>query len=238
MGGGSFGFGSAGELGAFESLVVGDNAVVTASALIAANAAAVAANFRAAVFGDLRLCALNHRRRASSETTTPSLPSPSRIARIGAPSRRIFSSSARWASSCEVLGFFGRRDSVTNWASVRLAVGWQSLSGGVVVVKWRELYSRRFRGAMGALWVGSKPRGLDVGVLTYGFLLFYLKTFSSVRLLRARNELCARLDGLIKNSVFETGSWMRFDGIIFVGANSEEQKDGAARQRPGPHSLD
>ena len=181
------------------------------------------ASRRASVFGDRRVCALNHRRRASSETITPILPSPSRIARIGAPLRRIFSSSTRWASSCEVLGFFGRRDSATNWASVGPRVVGVELSGGLVVVKWRELYSRRFRGAMGALWAQSKPRGLDVGVLTYGFLLSYLKTFSSERLLRVRNELCAQLDGFIKNSVFETGSWMRFDGVVFAGAISEEE---------------
>ena len=71
---------------------------------------------------------------------------------------------------------------------------------------------------MGALWARSKPRGLDVGVLPYGFLLFYLKTFISVRLLPARNEFCARSDESIKNSIFETGSWMRFGGIVFVGA--------------------
>ena len=139
VGGGVSGFGSAGAFSALESFVVGDNTVVTASAPIAATAAAVAANFRAAVFGDRRVCVLNHSRSASSETTTPILPSPPRIARIGAPSRRIFSSSVRCASSCEVLGFFGRRDSATNWASVGLAVGWRSSSGGLVVVKWREL---------------------------------------------------------------------------------------------------
>ena len=216
-------FAAIGKPAGFAPAAIGNGGISTASAWIEASAAAVAASRRASVFGDRRVCALNHRRNASSETATPIFPRPSRIARSVAPSRRIFSSSARWASSCEVLGFFGRRDDATNWASVGPELDGVELSGGVVVGKWRGIYSLRFRCAMGALWAQSRPRGLDVGVLTYGFLFFYLKNFSSVGLFPLRNWLCARFAELIKNSLGETGSWMRFGGVVFVESISRRE---------------
>ena len=36
---------------------------------------------------------------------------------------------------------------------------------------------------MGPHWERSKPKGLDVGVLTYGFLSFFLSEVSSLKLL-------------------------------------------------------
>jgi hypothetical protein len=49
-------------------------------------------------------------------------------------------------------------------------------------VMW-ERYSERLRSAMGVVLDQSKPRGLDVGVLTYAFLLFYVISFGSLTLL-------------------------------------------------------
>ena len=121
------------------------------------------------------------------------------------------------------MGFFGRRDSATSWASVGLVVVVVELSGGVVVVKWRELYSRRFRCAMGALWAQSKPRGLDVGVLTYGFLLFWMKNFSSVRLLRVRNCFRRQCSEILEFSFEAVDFWMRFHGFVFVESVSENK---------------
>ena len=46
-----------------------------------------------------------------------------------------------------------------------------------------ERYSERLRSAMGVGLDQSKPRGLDVGVLTYAFLSFSVISFSSCRLL-------------------------------------------------------
>ena len=46
-----------------------------------------------------------------------------------------------------------------------------------------EQYSERLRSAMGVVLDQSKPRGLDVGVLTYPFLSFFVISFSSCRLL-------------------------------------------------------
>jgi hypothetical protein len=46
-----------------------------------------------------------------------------------------------------------------------------------------ERYSERLRSAMGVGLDQSKPRGLDVGVLTHAFLLFFVISFSSCRLL-------------------------------------------------------
>ena len=44
-------------------------------------------------------------------------------------------------------------------------------------------YSERLRSAMGVDLDQSKPRGLDVGVLIHAFLLFFVISFSSCRLL-------------------------------------------------------
>ena len=43
-----------------------------------------------------------------------------------------------------------------------------------------ERYSERLRSAMGVVLDQSKPRGLDVGVLTHAFLLFFVISFSSL----------------------------------------------------------
>jgi hypothetical protein len=66
------------------------------------------------------------------------------------------------------------------------------VGGGVGVMLWCASgsegvmwarYSERLRSAMGVDLDQSKPRGLDVGVLTYAFLLFFVISFSSCRLL-------------------------------------------------------
>ena len=43
-----------------------------------------------------------------------------------------------------------------------------------------ERYSERLRSAMGVGLDQSKPRGLDVGVLTYAFLAIFVISFSSL----------------------------------------------------------
>lgn len=45
-----------------------------------------------------------------------------------------------------------------------------------------ERYSERLGSAMGVVLEQSKPRGLDVGVLTHAFLLFFVISFSSLTL--------------------------------------------------------
>jgi hypothetical protein len=45
-----------------------------------------------------------------------------------------------------------------------------------------ERYSERLRSAMGVVLDQSKPRGLDVGVLTSAFPSFFVVSFSSCRL--------------------------------------------------------
>ncbi len=44
-------------------------------------------------------------------------------------------------------------------------------------------YLDSFESAMGPDWERSKPTGLDVGVLTYGFLWFFLSEVGSLKLL-------------------------------------------------------
>jgi hypothetical protein len=54
------------------------------------------------------------------------------------------------------------------------------LDCGVAVVMW-ERYSERLRSAIGVVLQTSKPRGLDVGVLTYAFPRFFLSRVTSLR---------------------------------------------------------
>ena len=96
------------------------------------------------------------------------------------PARRSRSSSSRCGSSCAVFGCFKWRAFATSSASVGGGVGAMSwwASGGEGVM-W-ERYSERLRSAMGVVLDRSKPRGLDVGVLTHAFLLFFVISFSSL----------------------------------------------------------
>ena len=57
----------------------------------------------------------------------------------------------------------------------------------------RARYSERLRCAMGVGLDQSKPRGLDVGVLTHAFLLFFVISFSSLTLLLQFNVWIRRV---------------------------------------------
>lgn len=123
---------------------------------------------------------LSHRRKASGEISTPRPRNAIASTSTESPSRRSRSSSSRWGSSCAVFGCFGWRAFATNSASVGGGVGvmlW--CASGSEGVMWAR-YSERRRSAMGADLDQSKPRGLDVGVLTHAFLLFFVISFSSL----------------------------------------------------------
>lgn len=192
--------------------------MVLAGAVSASIAAGIAGRALGCFARVRRHCALNHNRSASSETATPILASPSRIARSGAPAFRIFNSSARWVSSWEIFGFFGWRHSATNWASVGRVAGVVSWSGGVVVGmvvgEWWEHYSHPFGRAMGALWSESKPRGLDVGVPAYCFLSFFPREFTSSRVLLRFDDLIPRLARVYPSCFGEWVQWVRLDSKV------------------------
>ncbi|MDP3073056.1 MAG: hypothetical protein Q8N18_22375 [Opitutaceae bacterium] len=126
---------------------------------------------------------LSHCRKASSEISTPRPRRPVQSTATDSPARRSRSSSSRCGSSCIVFGCFGQRALATNSASVGSASGAMSwcAGGGEGVIL--ERYSERPWSAMGGVLPWSKPRGLDVGVLTYFFLWFFLNNFDSLKLL-------------------------------------------------------
>ena len=145
------------------------------------SAMARVARSRFAVFR--RSWRLSHCRKASSEISTPRPRRPAQSTATDSPARRSRSSSSRCGSSCIVFGCFGQRACATNSASVGSAFGAMSWCAGGSEGIILERYAERLRSAMGVLLQRSKPRGLDVGVLTYAFLWFSLNDFSSWELL-------------------------------------------------------
>jgi len=125
---------------------------------------------------------LSHSRKASGEMSTPRPRNAMANTSTESPARRSRNSSSRCASSCAVFGCFGWRAFATNSASVGGGVGAISwCASGSEGVMW-ERYSERLRSAMGVVLDQSKPRGLDVGVLTSAFPSFFVVSFSSCRL--------------------------------------------------------
>jgi len=163
---------------------------------------------------------LSHRRKASSEIATPRPRNAVARTSTESPSRRSRSSSSRCASSCAVFRSRSRRALAANSTSVGGAVGAVSwLDCGDSVVMW-ERYAERCGSAMGVVLDQSKPRGLDVGVLTYGFLFWICDGFGSLRLLLSLSLLSRRMVGSFFFGFDELVHWLRFYFFIevnFVG---------------------
>jgi hypothetical protein len=114
-----------------------------------------------------------------------------------------------------------------------LAASSASVGGDVGAVVWRacgdsvvmgERYAERCGNAMGVVLSASKPRGLDVGVLHHGFLLFWAGIFDSLRLLPSWRVFIVRLVGSSELSFGGLVLWIRlfvrvffFVGLLFVG---------------------
>jgi hypothetical protein len=138
---------------------------------------------------------LSQSRSDSSEIRTPNPRSPLASASTGAPSRRNRSNSSRCGASSSATDRLGQRACATS--SARVGVFWGARSGrdcGVVGVMCGR-YLDSLGSAMGPHWERSKPKGLDVGVLTYGFLWFFLSEMSSLKLLLPRCGLVLRWFG-------------------------------------------
>ena len=126
---------------------------------------------------------LSQSRSDSSEIRTPNPRSPLASASTGAPSRRNRSNSSRCGASSSATDRLGQRACATS--SARVGAFWGARSGrdcGVVGVMCGR-YLDSIGSAMGPHWERSKPKGLDVGVLTYGFLGFFLSEVGSLKLL-------------------------------------------------------
>ena len=131
-------------------------------------------------FAGLRPSSLwSHRRMVSRPISIPISRSPPTSDSADSPAALSRSNSSRCASSCAVAWLRGCRAWATAWASVvgRAVVGevWMGNDMGVI----GERYAQRSGGARGAPRAHSKRKRLDVGVLTYFFLLFWLSELSS-----------------------------------------------------------
>ncbi|MBI4623626.1 MAG: hypothetical protein HY736_10465 [Verrucomicrobia bacterium] len=161
---------------------------------------------------------LSHCRKASSEISTPRPRRPLQSTATDSPARRNRSSSSRCGSSCIVFGCFGQRALATNSASVGSASGamWWCAGGSEGVIL--ERYSERPWSAMGGVLPWSKPRGLDVGVLTYFFLWFFLNRFSSLKLLLRLSLWILRLVEDFQFCFGELVLWVRvgFFSLLFI----------------------
>ena len=126
---------------------------------------------------------LSQSRSDSSEIRTSRPRRPAASASTDAPSRRNRSNSSRCGASSSATDRLGQRACATS--SARVGAFWGARSGrdcGVVGVMCGR-YLDSIGSAMGPHWERSKPKGLDVGVLTYGFLWFFLSEVSSLKLL-------------------------------------------------------
>jgi len=150
---------------------------------------------------------LSQSRKASGEISTPRPRNAIASTSTESPARRSRSSSSRCASSCAVFGCFGWRAFAANSASVGGGVGAMSwCASGSEGVMWAR-YSERLRSAMGVGLDQSKPRGLDVGVLTHAFLLFFVIIGRLVKRLlswsrwirRWIDELSLRFEGIVRS---------------------------------------
>ena len=160
----------------------------------------------------------SHSRNASEEISTPRPRNAMASTSTESPSRRNRSNSSRCASSCAVFGCFGWRAFATNSASVGGGVGAISwFASGSEGVMW-ERYSARLRSAMGVVLDQSKPRGLDVGVLTHAFLSFFVIRLSLCRLLLRSGLWILRLVEIIRlrfDDRVRSLSLCRFDFVHF-----------------------
>ena len=123
---------------------------------------------------------LSHSRNVSWAISTPIALSPPTSEPTDSPAWQRRSSSSRCGCNWAVAWLRGQRARAT--ASTRLdgrtdgRLEWVGCDMGVN----GEQYALRSGSAMGAVWVPSKRKRLDVGVLTYFFLLFLLSELSSI----------------------------------------------------------
>lgn len=159
---------------------------------------------------------LSQSRSASAEISTPRPRNAVASTSTESPSRLSRSSSSRCVSSCAVFGCRTWRALAANSASVGGAAGAMSwCAGGSEVVMW-ERYAERCGSAMGVVLGQSKPRGLDVGVLTYAFLWFFVSGFTSLNLLHALNGFIFRCAEVFQFRFGGFDQLMRLEGFVVI----------------------
>jgi hypothetical protein len=158
----------------------------------------------------------NHSRRDSSEMRTSRPRSPIASVSTEAPSRRSRSTSSRCGARSCIIDRRGQRACATKSANVGGNLGGTSGGDGGEVGVILEQYSDRCGSAMGAVWVRSKPTGLDVGVLCHGFLWVRLNKCSKSRFMLLVGMFGGRLvDG--KSMVgrrWDDGFWSEWGAVL------------------------
>jgi hypothetical protein len=87
---------------------------------------------------------------------------------------------------------------------------------GMVMGEWREHYAYPFWCAMGALWSGSKPPGLDVGVPASSFLWFFVGQFASLRLVVSVRRSISWLVEVSRSCAGEFVQREKFGSAVFL----------------------
>ena len=148
----------------------------------------------------------SHLRMVSRPILIPINPRPTARVSAESPAWASRSNSSRCGSNCAVAWLRGCRAWATAWASV---VGRGGVSGdwigndmGAIRAQY-VWWSGRARGAPGA---HSKRKRLDVGVLSYCFLLFWFSQLGS-----SLDFLVSEFTGLIDLLVFSFGSLAELD---------------------------
>jgi len=151
----------------------------------------------------------SQRRMVSRPISTPISRRPPTSASADSPAWLSRSNSSRCGSSWAVAWLRGCRAWATAWASVvgrgAMSGEWMGNAMGANAAHY-AWWSGRARGAPGA---HSKPAGLDVGVLTYLFLMFWLH-----RLCSFFGFLVGWLIGLVDLLVLGFGSMFELDYLI------------------------
>jgi hypothetical protein len=95
---------------------------------------------------------------------------------------------------------------------------------GMVMGEWWEHYAYPFWCAMGSLWSGSMPQGLDVGVLSNSFVWSFWSRFGRLRLLPWLVGLVLRLVEVIQFGFGGSIQWVGSVALVLVGFGSGVEK--------------
>lgn len=123
-----------------------------------------------------------------------------------ARSRSSGTSGGTWAVAGEAPGEVGPRMSCS------------PATAGVSMCCIPAIYRAPVGRAMGTLWVGSKPRGLDVGVLAHGFLWEIRDGFTSLKRMLPWSEIVLACFEEISFGPGKLAQWLSCGSVGFVGS--------------------
>ena len=157
---------------------------------------------------------LSQSRMVSRPTSIPNRRNPPTSDSIDAPPWRSRNTSSRCGSSRAVAWLRGQRARSTASAKVSGRAGVIGDGVGVNMATDWQRYGWRPGGAMVTVGWWSKRIRLDVGVLTYFFLWFFLNDFSSLKLLLRLSCWILRLVDVFRFSFDELVQSLRLDFLI------------------------